>query len=322
MKSPGLIKTINKKYDFIAFSDSNEINSTPASLLFSSKEYLNVVSSECFYSFFIYNKIKKCNDGLIRFQIHNEIASSLVNAPFGSIELVKPIEFDVLYNFIDFVGEFLADSGIARIQISHYPWIYDPVHHNKIISAYGFTGFIVDKIDINHFIKIDSEPLFRKLHQMEKRRLEKCISNKFLFKEHKNKDIDILFKFIKSSREQRKIPLNINLNLLKALSTKLADHYKLFSLSSNEEFIACTIAVRTKDNVLYNFLPAHNPKYDTYSPMVYLIERIYEYAKQNKYQFLDLGISSIENHPQSDLIKFKERMGGITASKLLFSRNL
>jgi CelD/BcsL family acetyltransferase involved in cellulose biosynthesis len=116
--------------------------------------------------------------------------------------------------------------------------------------------------------------------------------------------------------------LNIKLQALKALVSKLPDHYKLFSLSSNGDIIACTITVVTGKDVLYYFLPAHNPKYDTYSPMVYLLKKIYEYARKHQFKYLDLGISSIENKPQPDLIKFKERMGGITTSKLLFSRNL
>lgn len=317
-----MIRTISKKYDLIAESDTNKIKLKPVSVLFSNLEYLQAVSSKSLCSFYIYDKIKSYILGIIRFQIDDDTATSLVNAPFGSVILNTQVEFEILDKFIRFFTEYLFDSGVSRIIINHYPWIYNPIQHDKIVSAYGLSGFNVGKVDISHYVQIDSDSLISKLHRMEKRKLSKCKKEGFLFKEHHNKDLNFLFTFIKSFRIKRNIPLNIDLQIIEALISKLPDHYKLFSLNSGNDLIACTIAVKASKDVLYNFLPAHNPKYDAYSPMVYLLEKIYEYAGKHQFKYLDLGISSINNKPQPDLIKFKERMGGITASKFSFLKNL
>jgi hypothetical protein len=49
--------------------------------------------------------------------------------------------------------------------------------------------------------------------------------------------------------------------------------------------------------------------------MAFLIQNLYEFAVSNHYKYIDLGVSSIRNQPQSGLITFKENLGGIPGIK-------
>jgi lipid II:glycine glycyltransferase (peptidoglycan interpeptide bridge formation enzyme) len=88
------------------------------------------------------------------------------------------------------------------------------------------------------------------------------------------------------------------------------------------EMVAATVCVKVKDSILYNFLPAHDSLYNMYSPMVFLMEKIYQYTSENKIKYIDLGVSSINNNPQKGLIRFKERLGSKSVSKLTFLKEI
>jgi lipid II:glycine glycyltransferase (peptidoglycan interpeptide bridge formation enzyme) len=98
--------------------------------------------------------------------------------------------------------------------------------------------------------------------------------------------------------------------------------YKLFSVSMKNEMVAATVCVKVKDSILYNFLPAHNSSFNMYSPMVFLMEKIYQYTSEKKIRFIDLGVSSINNNPQKGLIRFKERLGSKAVGKLTFLKEI
>ena len=74
--------------------------------------------------------------------------------------------------------------------------------------------------------------------------------------------------------------------------------------------------------ILYNYLPASIDEYKAFSPMVMIMENVYNYAKKEQYSFIDLGISSINGVLQKGLIQFKERIGGVFSEKTTFSKIL
>ena len=86
--------------------------------------------------------------------------------------------------------------------------------------------------------------------------------------------------------------------------------------------IAATVCVLVNEEVLYNFLPAHDENYKSLSPVVFLVQGIYNYAFAESLKFIDLGISSLQGKPQAGLIIFKERLGGQPASKLSFIKEI
>jgi hypothetical protein len=285
-------------------------------------EYLYVWPNISSSSFYILHKADKEIVGYIRFQLDGGIAYSLYKAPFGSFSISEKVDFETFNEFIFFILDNLKNTGIQKIIIKHYPGFYQSNTSELIISSLGLNGFRISKIDINHYIKVSGSSFSSIIHPMELRNLNKCKKAGLVFNEHLNKEAALVFNSIESFRKARNIPINLNVKTLIKLVHTFPDKYKFYSVTLNNEIIAATIVVQVNNSVLYNFLPAHNEVYNSYSPMIFLMDRIYHYAFTNNFKFIDLGISSIEGKAQNSLIKFKERLGSIATSKLSFIKEM
>ena len=93
------------------------------------------------------------------------------------------------------------------------------------------------------------------------------------------------------------------------------EQYPLFAVWNRDEMIAACICVTARENTVYAFYPAYAAHYHTYSPMVMLYEGMYHYCQQSGMSLLDLGTSMLEGGPNQNLIRFKERLGGIYSAK-------
>jgi hypothetical protein len=287
-------------------------------LLYNSQDYLNVWPEIKAYSFYITDKINHEIAGYVRFQVFGDTAFSLYRAPFGSFTISEKVDFRTLHAFIGHISEFFKNIKIKKIEVKHYPAFYQPGMNDEVVAALGLKGFKVSKIDINHHLEISGVDFSSLIHPMEARRLKKNEKAGFVFSQHQNIDAEMLFSTIVSFRQAKKIPVNIDYATLQRLVHAFPDEYRFYSVSRGNEIIATTICIQVNQTVLYNFLPAHDVTYNNYSPMVYLMEGIYNEAAIQETRILDLGISSLEGELQSGLITFKERLGGIPKSKLTF----
>lgn len=315
-------KALTTKFEFLTGNPPHSFGFSGQEFLYNLPEYIGTWPDFNAHSFYILHKIKKQIVGYIRFQEIEERAYSPYMAPFGSFTISEDIKFDILNEFNVFIINYFKTIGIKKIIIKHYPRFYQSDCNDLIIASMGLIGFQITAIDINQYIEVSDSPFSTFIHPMELRYLKKSKRAGMVFNAHQNIEVESLFNYIESFRKARKIPVNINLSTLKKLFTKFPNNYRCFSVSMNEEIIAATISVHVNDRVLYNFLPAHNDQYNNYSPMIYLMNGIYEHAILHKYKYLDLGISSKDGTAQPGLIKFKERLGAKSASKLTFMKEI
>ena len=83
------------------------------------------------------------------------------------------------------------------------------------------------------------------------------------------------------------------------------------------------MAIRVRDDILYNFLPASNPSYYAHSPMVMLMAELFGYCQRHRIQLLDLGTSLDGNQqPKPGLMRFKRNLGVRESPKLTFEKVL
>ncbi len=81
------------------------------------------------------------------------------------------------------------------------------------------------------------------------------------------------------------------------------------------------MTVRVRDDILYTFLPASNPAYHAYSPLVLLMDGLFEYCQQQQIRLLDLGVSLDGNHqPKPSLLRFKRNLGALESPKVCFEK--
>ncbi len=312
---------ISKRYLFLIEEKQTGQQPDDPIFIFNDFRYLSLWP-EKIISFYLKNNVTGKMAGFCHFQCDEKTASSPFQAPFASIYLNEDIRFEIYTRFIHLMTDHLKHQGYAKIYLKHYADFYSPYPPDKLITALFFEGFQIVQTDINHYLKVTDQLFDKVVHPMQKRRIKKCIRCRHIFKQHSNNELESVFRKIQDLRMQKNIPVNISLNKLKALFTQFPDRYHLFSVQDGEKIIAATCMVSVNAATLYNFLPASDENYKSSSPMVYLIKNIYEFAQKNHYRFLDLGISSIKNQPQSGLIAFKEHLGGIPGIKFQLEKIL
>jgi lipid II:glycine glycyltransferase (peptidoglycan interpeptide bridge formation enzyme) len=106
---------------------------------------------------------------------------------------------------------------------------------------------------------------------------------------------------------------------LKAFSA----HFRVFCVKDADTIASLSLAVRVGEKVLYNFCPADNLSYRTFSPAVLLHKGLYEYAKNENITLLDLGISvDADGLPKPGLSRFKHNLGAKDSEKYVFRKIL
>jgi hypothetical protein len=155
------------------------------------------------------------------------------------------------------------------------------------------------------------------IHPMERRQLNKCLKAGFTGGMGKPRDHRGIYHHIAEFRENRKIPVNFPFEDFSKSLARFPEHYLPFHVLTKEnERVAAAIIIKTAPDIAYYFFPADSPYRRGFSPMVLLMQTVYEFSKANGMRFIDLGVSSKNGLPQTGLIRYKENMGGIPSTRL------
>ncbi|MEO9967558.1 MAG: GNAT family N-acetyltransferase [Reichenbachiella sp.] len=255
----------------------------------------------------------------IHFQILNQKAVSLWEAPFGGIESSKYSDPSVLFGFMNYIFDQLRSKNIKEIIIKSAPDFHRKFQHNP--EFFTEKNFEIYGTDINHHLVITEADPSEHFSTMQKRRLKKSLSANFECRHEDSSRLDTLYSFITKCRKQKNHEMPVSFDRLAEAIQKLPDTYHLISIYDGNQLIAATVSVAVSKDVLYNFMPASSRSHDTYSPMVLLIDQLYRYGREHDFKVLDLGTSMTGSELNFSLIAFKERMGGIESKRNIY-RNI
>lgn len=307
-------------YDFVAGFPPFGYAYNFDNYLFNKARHLNTQGIEQREDYFLVHEFKKRIEGKIHFLVKENKAYSPYRSLFGSIEMNSHMGINLLSKFIAFIQEDLAGKGVDEIFITHQAAGYHPVRAHKVHEALIRSGFRVTKEAINHHISIGKDGLEEKMHPMERRRLAKCNALQLEFMQPPIEDFDRIYDYIEACRAEKGLTPSVSREKMREYLKLFPQDYFLFTVEKNGEIFAATIAIKVSRKIMYNFLPASLERYSTLSPMVLLVERLYEFCRERYYEILDLGISTLpEGEHQDSLIAFKERMGGEKSKKLSYA---
>lgn len=242
--------------------------------------------------------------------LHEDLAISIPRSPFGSLLVKDNWSRDEFLQCFDEIKKDLQSKGVATLQIKHPAAIYSNfVNENWLPDA----GFEQVYSDINQQIPLNDQ-WAESIHMMQKRKLDALQAEEFEFRKMDIKDLKIAHQFIAVCRQTQGLVINIDIDLLQKLVDS-TNAYDIFGVFRDDKFSSVCIAVRVTDKIAYYYLPATSPMFRTQSPMVLLIKGMVEYYQSIGYEYLDMGISSVEGKPQESLRIFKERMGAVESSK-------
>jgi hypothetical protein len=290
--------------------------------LFNIYDHRLLQSKEGWVSFHVLNEKYKKTSASIHFIVVNDVARSPLRGPFGSIEFAETLPANVLFQFIEFVEDQLAKKNVKKIVIKNPPQL---IHGNKAAIFYTSLfnlGYGVEDAEVGSVIQVNASPYHTLIDTWEKRRLRQADQGGLTLRELEISALGEVYDFIKKCRDEKGYKLSMSFAQLNEAALKFPSHYYLFGVYENNELAAASVAIRVKKNTLYNFYTAHNEKFDNLSPVVILIEGLYNYAAAKAIVFIDLGTSAIDGRPNFSLLNFKLNLGGEPTPKLTFAKNI
>jgi hypothetical protein len=241
---------------------------------------------------------------------------------FGGIEFCPKLSYEVLHNFVVFLTSFCKQElQLQKLHIKQYPFSYTESNSHLLTQILLQNGFSVQNQELTQYIQVN-QPFEENLHLSEKRRLQKALKAEFVVEWWQNPDWKQVFTFVAEARKRRSFPLTMNETDFYETVATFPEKYSVFVVKKNAEIVALTVGVKVSRKVFYNFYPADNPSFLSYSPMVLLTKGLVDFCKEQSFEILDLGISTENGKANTGLIRFKKNLGSQNALKLSFVKIL
>ena len=292
--------------------------------IYLTNRHLSTQTTNIIYYFFLFRAKNK--HPIAVFQL---IPSDLITwispakAPFGGIQSIEKSLCDEIIFLLKCVENIIEIKGGKRIIIKTSPEKYDANGHKKLYTCYKRLGYEPKEIFKNHLITVTDLPFSHIIRSAEKRRLNKCRKADFTVILTEKPDIIEVYDFINSVRDRLGYSLSLSFYEFENLAETFPNELKVFEIYDQDKLIALTVTILVNHEILYNFLPADVVEYRRYSPMVMLMDGVYQYCQQMKISTIDLGISLDHlGNEKASLIRFKENLGGRECSKITWQKNL
>lgn len=273
------------------------------------------------HTFFTLNRKYKQIDALLHVNLRDNVAHSPLKSPFGSIEYSETIQPLILYRFLEFVESRLRAKLVSKIILKNPPQAYRP-HHAALLYTFLFNhGYRVADAEVGAVINVTSEKFQNSLHAWEKRRHKQAHAAGLTFKALSVEQLGEIYLFILGCRMKKGYKLSMSLHELKKTVLQFPSNFLVFGVFQAEKLVAASIAVLVYESILYNFFSDHSDEFDQLSPMVVLIEGLYNFGYENNVQLLDLGTSAVDGKPNFGLLDFKMHLGAKPTPKFTFEKN-
>jgi len=303
------------------YSFHSGITETNAKYIFNTPKHLALQASEGWTCYYALNEKGKCLV-FIWINTSNETALSPLHAPFGSMEADADIEPKVLYEFIEYVVESAKSSGIKKLLFKNPPEVYNSPMSGLLTTFLLNQGFSIAQAEISSVIPIDNRSYEQKITDWEHRKLKQVKSAGLHFERSSSGHLSKIYAFLEGCRKEKGYALSMSLKDVQALLQAFPDQISLFSIYQESELAAACIGIQVSQDILYTFYYDHAKIFDSYSPVVFLIEGIYEHCQANGIRLLDLGTAALNTQPNFSLLTFKNNLGGIPSSKFSFLKYL
>ena len=292
------------------------------SYLFNSPQNLRIQSLEGWHSFHALRPEKKVVKARVHFHLDGKIAVSPLKNPFGSYEFSDSIEPKELFDFIRWVEASLIEKGAKRIEIKTFPAMYNLSASAILLTFLTNLGYKVRNAELSACIEVSATSLYQAMSSYEKRKSGQLKRSNLRFAGVPSSKFKDVFDFISSCREERKQKMSMTFGQLKTVCDHFSDRFYLFGVYDNNALAAASISILVNQSILYNFYSAHARQYDSLSPVVRLMEGMYEFCQSEKIRIIDLGTSALKGRPNFTLLDFKLNLGAKPTEKLTFEKVL
>lgn len=287
--------------------------------VFNEPAFLNQENDASIQSFFLFDTDRQKLKAEIHFIVKDQIAYSPWRASFGSYQFAADVNESDLLNFHHQTEKALLDLQVKKILIRNYPQAYATKQAMLVEKLLVSQNYFELYADSNYHLSVNG--IFEEnLRQSEKTRLRLLSQKGFSAMYWANPDLEELYQVLLQNRIAQGYTMSLNFEKFQAMFTTLPGTYYAFRTVYNQNTIAAAVCVRINNEIFYNFYIGELPEYRKFSPVVGLLKHIYDFALENNYRILDLGIASVEGKINPGLARFKKNMGGEKSGKGMFEK--
>ncbi len=261
--------------------------------------------------------VKEKPIGQIYFYINKNIATSGHQSTFGSFDIDEHVTEDELFAITNTVVDELRRKEVTEIVIRQYPSYFN--QSTLVDLVLKKIGFVKKTIEINQHIEVTEKPFASLVKRNVKKKINQCEDSKFTFSIESIKNLKAIYELVLDTRTRKNYTISMSLPELNLVVNACSGNFLLFALRDKGTLIAASVSIIVSTNTIYNFYHADAFAYRTKSPLTLLVQYIYEYCQINGYQYLDLGISTMQGELNAGLYKFKQNLGARTTDKVTFS---
>ena len=282
--------------------------------IFNTPEFLSLIKGEARY--FTLTKNERII-ARIYFRIEKNQATSGYQAPFGSIDTTRSLPGATIKYFLEQVCLTLKNDRLKEVIVKHWPECF--ATSDSLQESFSQLGFKVINSEVNQHIVVQESEFRLLIRKNERKKLNQCLKKNFTFSILTLADLPQVYQLVTKTRERKSYPVSMTYDQLYKTMKLLSDSYLLFGLLDEDKLIAASVSIRVSPHILYNFYHADEFSYRSTSPLVMLLQEIYQYCQQNGIKILDLGISSENGQINQGLFNFKENLGCATSTKNTYS---
>lgn len=250
------------------------------------------------------------NDGILR---------SPFSAPFGGFHYKHEyMFFDIVYNFLSDLKDYVNKNGFKEIIITLPPTLYQTNMNAKFVNAFIELGYKMGKPDINNWINLkEFDGVWIK--SVVAQNCRKAVKHGLTWSvATERKELEEIYQVIYNNREDqgRKIFMTLD-DILEVNKLFPIDFFQI--RDKDGKVVGASIFYRGHEKIIQGVFMGDDMEKRNLGTMNYMYKNIYEYYKALGYDFIDLGISSLEGEPNLGLIRFKELHNCKTSLRFTFS---
>ena len=243
---------------------------------------------------------------------------------FGGVEALQSLSFLALEGFVDAIIATVRIRGGTSVEMLLPPLAYTPPASSLLMNVLLRRGFSLSGHELNYSIPVDRAVAFRSLVDAKNRnKMNKCVKSGFSCRTLETlDDYAAAYRVIELNRAKKNIPLTMPWEALRQMHEAIPNTVHCFACYSREEMIASGICMRVSSEVFYVFYWGEVEGVESFSPVSFLAEHIYDYCIENEYKCLDAGTATVMGVPNVGLASYKKKLGFEESLKLSLTKPL
>jgi hypothetical protein len=256
--------------------------------------------------------------GVLPGGIRGNTYESPLGASYGSF-VTMDLSADEALALVQAFEVYIATLGVKEVFLTSAPVIYQPIITQNLDFALLYRGYAYQRHYISHAIELrDGMRPFDRFQSVARKHIRRVTRNnpnvfiEEVTQKEVRRGIEEFYPILLENKAKYGVLPTHTLEELLHLNDLLPDLIKLFLVRKGSEPIAGSMLFLANRRVALIFYHMLRYAYEDLKPIYLLMDRVTSWAQENKFTFVDIGVSQDTNDanpmtPALSLIRFKEK---------------